>query len=150
VRARGKSNDNMRYPMRSWTANVAVCAGNLARGPFGVRSRTERIEEAASGRSPTHVLRDLVSRDRFHWEGAEAYALIRVSPRGAGLVPETVLTQGPPEVGKSRLAVAFSGKAVFARSYPGQAGGASPHHGDYCRLAASIMIVSPKTPTPLK
>jgi hypothetical protein len=30
------------------------------------------------------------------------------------------------------------------------AGGASPHHGDYCRLAASIMIVSPKTLTPLK
>lgn len=43
---------------------------------------------------------------------------------------------------------------VFARSHPGQAGdyagGASPHHGDYCRLAASIMIVSPKTPTQLK
>jgi hypothetical protein len=30
------------------------------------------------------------------------------------------------------------------------AGGALLHHGDYCRLAASIMIVSPKTPTALK
>ena len=60
-----------------------------------------------------------------------------------------MLIQGPPDVEKSRLAVPTSVNAVFPgfRQAEDYAGGASPHHGDYCRLAASIMIVSPKTPT---
>jgi hypothetical protein len=68
-------------------------------------------------------------------------------------MPETVLMQGPLRSGKA-ASPSRSVSTVFARPHPGQAGdyasGASPHHGDYCRPAASIMMVSPKTPTTLK
>jgi hypothetical protein len=107
-----------------------------ARGPM----KDGRIEEAASGGSSAHLLLDLVGRDRFHCEGAEVCALIKIFfPLGRALC-RTPCSRRAPEVAESRLP-SRSVSTVFARSHPGQAtiaSGASPHHGDYCRLAAPL------------